>query len=109
MTNGIAHVSFSGGGMFVPARSPYDRQLLMENILSRARVKGQVQVLIDGQRWMVYGHASARTVCCSQCGFAVDSACYLGPRDGTPYCVSCAFAEFVPPTQSQPAAQRKVS
>jgi hypothetical protein len=109
MTNGIAHVSFAGGGMFVPARSPYDRQLLMESILTRARVKGQVQVLLDGQRWMVYGRVRTGAVCCAQCGFAVDSACYLVPRDGTPYCVSCAFVELAPPTQSPPVGQRKVS
>jgi hypothetical protein len=135
MTKGIAHVSFPGGGMFVPARNPYDRQLLAEHVLSRARAKGQVQVLLDDQRWMVYHSPGRRNICCSRCGVAVDSACYLGPAtsaismarspwslqaskadmllvptEGTPHCVSCAFEQRTArPGHLRPVAERRAS
>ncbi len=135
MTKGIAHVSFSGGGMFVPARNPYDRQLLAEHVLSRVRAKGQVQVLLDNQRWMVDRSPGRRSICCSRCGIAVDSACYLSPaasvismarsgwslrasksdtllvpREGAPYCVACAFEERTArPGHLPPVAERRAS
>lgn len=109
MMRGIAHVSFSGGGMFLPARSPYDRQVLAEHVMSRVRTKGQVQVLIDNQRWMVYQRRGVRGVCCSQCGRAVDSACYLISANGTLYCVTCAFRDLAQPTLAQPVMERRMS
>lgn len=76
------------------ARNPYDRQLLAEHVLSRARTKGQVQVLIDNQRWVVHRRPGPRSVSCSRCGLVVDSACYLVAKEGIPYCVSCAFEDL---------------
>jgi hypothetical protein len=35
ITKGIAHVSFPGGSMVLPARTPYDRQMLLEHIVDR--------------------------------------------------------------------------
>lgn len=87
----IAHVSFPGGGMFLPARSPYDRQLLVEHIADRVRNKGHVQVLLDEQRWMVQLNRSTPWPVCSSCGDAVDSSCYRVAEDGVTYCLSCAL------------------
>ena len=109
MTRGIAHVSFAGGGFFLPARSPYDRQLLAEHVQSRVRAKGKVQVLIDDQRWMVRRRGSSGLADCSQCGGAVNSACYLGIGSGTPYCLTCAFGDLVEPARSQPMIERRMS
>jgi hypothetical protein len=108
MTTGIAHVSFSGGGMFLPARSPYDRQVLAEHVVSRVRANGQVQVLIDDQRWMVHQRRSARSACCSQCGYGVDSACYLVSASGSLYCVTCAFRDLAEPASAQPVMERRM-
>jgi hypothetical protein len=53
LVKGVAHVSFVGGGTFFPARSPDNRQALVEYVADRVRAAGRVQVLVDGQRWMV--------------------------------------------------------
>ena len=102
-------MSFSGGGIFLPARNPYDRQMLAEHVLSRVRAKGQVQVLVDDQRWMVQQRSGPRSFCCAQCGYAVHSACYLASGNGSPYCVTCAFGDLPVPVRSQPAVERRMS
>ena len=97
----IAHVSFPGGGMFLPARSPYDRQMLVEHIADRVRSKGRVQVLLDEQRWMVQLNRGAVRIYCSSCGDAADSACYRPVDDGVPYCIPCALG---PESDAAPAS-----
>lgn len=109
MTRGIAHVSFVGGGIFLPARSPYDRQLLAEHVQSRVRAKGKVQVLVDDQRWMVHRGPGSGLICCSQCGGTVNSACYLGAGSGTPYCLACAFGDLAEPAGSRPVVEQRMS
>ncbi len=109
MTRGIAHVSFVGGGIFLPARSPYDRQLLAEHVQSRVHAKGQVQVLIDDQRWMVHRRPSSGFAGCSHCGSSINSACYLGAGSGRPYCLTCAFADPTEPARSEPMVERRMS
>ena len=37
---GIAHVSFQGGGLIVPAQTPYERQLLFEHVEASAKQHG---------------------------------------------------------------------
>lgn len=50
LSKGIVHISFAGGGLFLPARSPYDRQMLVEHVTDRVRCKGHLQVLTDDER-----------------------------------------------------------
>lgn len=87
---GVAHVSYLGGGMFMPVRTPYDRQLLMDHIRDRAHSKSRVQVLIDKRRWLV-DRFTAPTVHCSCCGERSNSACYDPLDDRSVYCIPCAF------------------
>jgi len=91
LAHGIAHVSFVGGGFFVPARSPYDRQLLADHVLDRVRVKGNVQVLVDGQRWLVQLLRDSNMTGCRRCGSAVDLVCCRLAHRAARYCVACAF------------------
>ncbi len=107
MSNGVAHVSFRGGGTFLPARNPYDRQLLVEHVLSRVRAKGRVQVLVNDERWMVHLHRGPSAGCLS-CGYFGDSACYSAVRNGGPYCVKCAFGDFVASAPPERMAERRV-
>src|ERR1041385_6477881 len=89
----VAYISFAGGGMLVPVRSPYDRQMLVEHIAARVRSKGRVQVLLDEQRWMVHYQRGALRICCSSCGDTAESACYREP-DAAAYCVGCALGSM---------------
>lgn len=91
LAQGIAHVSFAGGGIFLPARDPYDRQTLIEHVTQRVRAKGRVQVLVDDYRWMVQAGPAHRAATCAACGQAVDAACYSSMSNGAAYCVHCAL------------------
>ena len=95
---GIAHVSFAHGGTFLPARTPYDRQILTEYVAAFTRTKGEVQVLIDRQRWLISGTFDA-PVSCERCGFSTPQACTRPPHTSV-LCLTCALN---PP----PAASRK--
>lgn len=92
LAEGVAHVSFTGGGVFVPARSPYDRQLLVEHVLDRVRSKGSVQVLVDDRRWTVNLLRGSRTARCWSCDGTVASIACCIDADTIVYCVGCAFA-----------------
>ena len=89
--NGIAHLSFAGGAVFLPARTPYDRQMLAEYVTERVQVKGQVQILVDGQRWLVQRLREAIFVACAGCGTGVSSTLYSGVEGDQVYCARCAL------------------
>ncbi len=91
IATGVAHVSFPGGCTFLPTRTPYQRQLLVEHVLQCVRVNGRVQVLVQDQRWMVYLHGDASTACCSRCGDSLGSAVYSAPDATETYCGECAL------------------
>lgn len=107
ITRGIAHVSFPGGSMFLPARNPYDRQMLIEHIVDRARAKERVQVLVDDLRWIVHLRRSPATAHCSACGCALNSACYSTAEQGGAYCLGCAFADHLAQLQPKQEPQRR--
>ncbi len=91
MTNGIAHVSYRGGSLFLPARTPYDRQILMEYVADGTRAATHLQVLLNDRRWMVWrGDA---TTSCTHCGGA--QPCCATDDGRTPYCLRCAFGSEV--------------
>jgi hypothetical protein len=92
MAEGIAHISFAGGGMFLPARNSYDRQMLAEHVGERARAKGQVQVLMGERRWMVRRTCDSAAVRCALCGLGSTTACYSKSCEDICYCVGCALA-----------------
>ena len=107
LAKGIAHVSFPGGGMFLPARSPYDRETLKEYVIHTVRVNGRVQVLVDDQRWFVHGSTSGR---CAGCEHLLDAACNLaGEAGGAGYCVTCAFRPGADSVQGNGERQRQAS
>jgi hypothetical protein len=92
LSNGIAHVSFAGGGVFLPARSSSDRQSLIANVELRARANGLVQVLVDDQRWIVRTLPAPCAAGCSRCGQALEPACYAAADARAAYCATCVFA-----------------
>jgi hypothetical protein len=86
---GVAHISFAGGGVFLPARNPYDREILVEHVADRVRSKGELQVALDDHCWSVC--MSDVGASCASCGAALDSACYSVANGLAAYCVRCAF------------------
>ena len=105
LANGIAHVSFRGGGIFLPARNPYDRELLLEHVAARVRSSGEVQVLLDGERWQVHPHRRSAACTCAHCGDAVDAACYAA-AGGPASCMRCALRDGMGPPLWQREPER---
>jgi hypothetical protein len=88
---GIAHISFAGGGVFLPAANPYDREVLVEHVAERVRSKREVLVALDDRYWSVCMNGAGRDTCCSACGNSPESICYAASNDQMAYCVKCAF------------------
>ena len=93
--NGIAHVSFAGGGMFLPARSACDRQHLIESVMHTAAQHGQVQILVDDQRWLVQPGRARRIPSCAGCGAIAEPPCHAADG-GAVRCVTCALGSGGP-------------
>jgi hypothetical protein len=87
---GMAHISFAGGGVFLPARNPYDREMLVEHVADSVRSKGDLQVAVDGVSWAVLRDANSVTGFCAGCGYPLHLVCY-SPANHEAYCVKCAF------------------
>ncbi len=84
---GIAHVSFPGGGVFLPTRSASDRNLLIECVDAHLRASPRVQVLLGDQRWVARTAAGVR---CERCDGAVERALASATASAT-YCIACAL------------------
>ncbi|MCK6554602.1 hypothetical protein L6Q96_08500 [Candidatus Binatia bacterium] len=88
IVDGVVHVSFAGGGVFLPARSVADRNRVEATVQDRMRVTDRVQVLSGGQRWEVRRVHAMQPIECHGCGTVTDSACF---GDGVVFCVACAL------------------
>jgi hypothetical protein len=90
--NGVVHVTFVGGGIVLPARDPYDREMLVEQVAERVRRKGVVGVAVHGRTWRARRIGDAATTACTRCRRPVNRGCYATARGGAPHCLRCAFA-----------------
>ena len=90
VSNGIAHLSYPGGGLFLPARNAYDRQMVAELAVERVRTRGLVQILIDNKRWLVQWTDDRRNRRCAACGRTVGAVRIRAAGDRAMYCVQCA-------------------
>ncbi len=97
MGTGIAHVSFRGGGIFLPARSPYDRQTLIEYVTDLVGAKRDVQVLLQDRRWIVHPHRGQPPAYCAGCGTSTHCTCQPAADLEATYCVNCAFGSDTVP------------
>ena len=89
--NNVAHISFAGGGLLLPARDPYERELLVEHVVDRARRMGAVRVVVHGRAWNVKLTSDGFTCGCARCSRALEATWCATAPGGDPYCVRCAF------------------
>ncbi len=89
--NSVAHLSFAGGGLLLPARDPYERELLVEHVLARARQNGTVRVAFHGRAWSVQLTPDTFTDSCARCGRVLQATWYATGLGGNPHCIQCAF------------------
>lgn len=80
--------------MFLPTHSPYDRQVLIEHVVSWARSERLVQVLDGKRRWHFRvardGEGQRR---CSACGRAAAVMGQNRAGQDDPHCAPCALGD----------------
>lgn len=89
--NSVAHLSFVGGGLLLPARDPYDRELLVEHVVARARQNGGMRVVLHGRAWSVRLTPDTFTGSCARCSRILQATLCATALGGAPYCVRCAL------------------
>ena len=89
----VAHVSYPGGGVFLPDHGPGDRHTIMEYVERLVNSKQKVQVLLDNQRWLVQ---SSEQASCAACDLATKTVCREANEDGELYCLRCALSPARP-------------
>jgi hypothetical protein len=89
--NGMAHLSFGGGGLLLPARESYERELLVEHVIARARRTGAVRVAFQGRAWYVRQTPETVTARCGRCRRTLQPTWYATASAGVAYCLRCAF------------------
>jgi hypothetical protein len=83
----VAHISFEGGGLIVPAQTPYERELLFEHVEVSTKRHGCVQLDVNRAHWTISLRNGDREACaaCSRC---LDSLIYR--FEGQILCGQCA-------------------
>jgi hypothetical protein len=77
---GVARISFQGGALFVPAKTPYEREVLFEHLDLYAKRHGTIRVELDRREWTVR-QTEKEQVVCAACGHRVDALAWaLGGR-----------------------------
>jgi hypothetical protein len=86
-----AHMTFAGGGLVLPARTPYERELLREHVLSYARDKNPLQLTVGRTTWVIDRPSANRPVVCERCQRQLTAAALHTPQSSECYCVACAL------------------
>jgi hypothetical protein len=73
---GFAHISFAGGGLIVPAQTPYERELLVEHIEASTRRHGSVQLEVNRRHWTVVSLSKGHREGCATCSRRLDRRRY---------------------------------
>ena len=91
----VVHVSFVGGGLFLPNEGPADRQYLVDYVAHLLHSKPKVQILRSDQRWMA---ERCGDCCCACCGRASQAVCREVRRESDTYCLRCALEREASPS-----------
>ncbi|MFI5394698.1 MAG: hypothetical protein ACHQ9S_04125 [Candidatus Binatia bacterium] len=87
-----AHIVFAGGGLVLPARTPYELQILREYVLDRARHKEQMRINVGRKTWIVERASEDRPFACARCKRQqLTVAALRKPGNETTYCVACSL------------------
>ena len=84
---GVARISFQGGALFVPVKTPYDREVLFEHLDLYAKRHGMVRVELNRREWTVFKTNGAEVPVCEVCDRRLDALTYaLGGRTLCAFC-----------------------
>jgi len=101
----VVHVSFAGGGIFLPNEGPADRQYLVDYVGHLLSSKQTVQILRCEQRWLA--ERCGDYCCCAGCGRAAKAVCRETRNEAEPYCLRCALETGARPSAPARRANRR--
>jgi hypothetical protein len=88
---GIALISFQGGGVVLPARTPYEREVLFDHVRQCVNRHGRVRLAFNRREWMVRLMSEPPRTC-TTCAHPIDNLIYeYNGRDLCGHCVSRAM------------------
>ena len=86
----IARIQMDGGALLLPARTPYEREVVLDHVRHRLRRYGFVHLEMNGRRRRIECIAPAAGAACAGCTRRVGMlACRFGAHM---LCIDCAFA-----------------
>ena len=88
---GVARISFHGGALFVPVKTPYERELLFEHIDLYTRRHGRVRLEFNRREWSV-SLTNDHPAVCTSCRRRLDALTYA--MGGRTLCSQCARRNF---------------
>ena len=89
--NDIAHLSFRGGGLILPAQTPYERELLVESVEASTKRHGSILLELNGRRWSISISNGLRFVC-GACSDWPNGFSFPGGASGTLAVISSSRA-----------------
>jgi len=81
-----AHITFTGGGLILPAHTPYDRQIIFEHVEAAAKHHELLGLRANGHYWSI-SHNTARLELCAPCSRGVHALAYRS--NGQNFCGRC--------------------
>ncbi len=106
----IARIRFDGGMLMLPSRTPYEIELLLENLDWYTARHEAVQLEIDNHRWRVAHESADATEDCARCHRARATLAFVN-GNRVPLCAACAraavgsrFADWPRPEPARRAA-----
>ena len=88
---GMARIFFQGGGLIVPVRTPYDRELLFQHVEAFAKRHGHVGLELNRNEWTV-SLSGTPPEPCAVCSRQLDALIYS--LAGRTICGHCARREL---------------
>jgi hypothetical protein len=85
----LARIHMDGGALLLPARTPYEREVVLDHVRHRLRMHGFVHLEMNGRRCRIEPAAAASGATCPGCGARLGGlACRLGAQL---LCLDCAL------------------
>ncbi len=86
-----AQLTFTGGGLLLPASTPYDRQMLREYAVNLVRANQQITIAVDAETWVVESASAAHPMRCRRCKQQPKAVVLHRAGRKTCYCIGCAL------------------
>lgn len=87
----VARIHTDGGTLLLPARTPYEREVVLDHVRHRLRLHGSVHLEMNGWRGRIERVGLPITARCGACAAPIGGfACRIGSQM---LCLGCALPE----------------